>query len=73
MGRTSYSVTLWIEVNDAEQVRADAAARAIRDGLSAADWEATRTGTEDDLRMLLDPGGSPSSGFEIQDSSAERH
>lgn len=70
-GRIYASLCLDIEVHDLEQLKTAAAARALEEGMAPADWEDTRLGPGDDLRMLLDPGSIPGAGFSINDSTCE--
>ena len=69
--KTHASVCLDVEVYDMDQLKQAAAARAVEEGLSLEDWEDTRQGSGDDLRMLLDPGSVLGAGFSIIDSTCD--
>ena len=65
----AYTVTMYVHVDDEEQLRLAAEARAVEDGLSMESWRDMRQGTGGDLVMLLDPGSLP--GCSIEQSDAE--
>jgi len=68
MSKPYYIVTLIIQVDDEDHLRQAAAARAVNDGLSIAEWADIRGSVRGDLIMLLDPGTL--AGCSIQESTA---
>lgn len=56
MSKHFYAVTIYLEIEDADELQRAAALRAIDSGLSESEWAYTRTGINDDLIMMLDPG-----------------
>lgn len=68
------TVAIMVEVRDAEALRWAAEQRALRDGLERDSWRETRANGDaigNDLRMLLDPGGSVPPGISIIESSCD--
>lgn len=64
------AVTIEVAIYDLVALEEAARIRATEDGLSHDEWEEMRTGPEDDLQMLLDPGAISNAGIEILASSA---
>ena len=69
MSKRAITVNIEVVIDDEEQLRTAAAARAKEEGLDTAAWEEMRDGPEDDLIMLLDPGMLD--GCSIIDSTTE--
>lgn len=69
--RTTLVFTAEFAVFDEEALARAARTRALKDGLSEAEWASMRSGLSDDLVMLLDPGLIADAGFEILQSTCE--
>jgi hypothetical protein len=70
MNKLYAAVALDVAIYDLVALEEAARIRAMEDGLSHDEWEEMRTGPEDDLQMLLDPGALFNVGFEILGSSS---
>lgn len=65
------TVSIHVTVDSLKTLKAAAAARAVEEGMTRADWKKTRKGPEDDLVMLLDPGSLP--GCTIAETTTHTH
>jgi len=63
--------TAQVRIHNEEALRQMAAEHAIRAGLSSSEWTSMRSGSSDDVVMLLDPGCIAGTGFEIVHSRCE--
>ncbi|QRF63283.1 hypothetical protein [Variovorax paradoxus] len=63
--------TAQLRIGDVEALRAAAAMRAVQVGLTAQEWTSMRSGSSDDVVMLLDPGSIAAAGLEIIQSRCE--
>lgn len=66
-----FTVTIEVEIEDAVLVRNKAEEHAQREEMTLADWRKIRSGSDDDLVMIFDPGSFP--GCKIIETTAEEH
>lgn len=74
MSSSIRTVSIMVDITNAERLRQAAELRAVQDGLSVEHWREVRARGDalgNDVRMLLDPGEHAPPGLEIIDSSCD--
>jgi hypothetical protein len=66
-----YTLTMDLQVDDLEELRAAACEHAFKEGMTLAKWESMRDGPESDIAMLLVPRAEPSAAVTILDTVVE--